>query len=861
MKTSIKIILLLIGFMSISYPVTAQKVSVSFHVDLTHEIISPNRVHIAGDFQSVAGFGLDWNPATTLMSDSNTDKIYDITLKIPPGSYQYKFINGNAWGPDEKPPSACSISSTHNRQITVGKTNMNLPPVLYDSCNATVIFSVDLNNETLSPEGVHVTGNFQKAAGFSNNWDPGSVELQDLNHDGIFSLSLPVVPGQYQYVYVNGNSTSGEEIPASACSSTDSSGKWVRTANLSQGINNLPVYVFDSCEITNPVLSTKYNTYWWNDAVFYEIFVRSFFDGNNDGKGDFRGIIDKLDYLNDGDSTTSTDLGITAIWLMPMMPSPSYHGYDVTDYYATNPDYGSMADFQELVTKAHAHGIRIIIDYVMNHTSDQHNWFVQSFANKTNGYRNWYVWKDSNPGFLGPWGETVWNFKNNAYYYSLFYSGMPDLNYRDTAVRNEMLKVANFWLDKGVDGFRLDAIGSLIEDSTILTDTQETLDYLAEFNSSYKARNPNAFTVGEVWSATSIIVPYVQDKRLDACFEFTLAGNIVSAVNNGDPSGIQNQLNVMQQSYPILQYGTFLTNHDQDRVFGQLGSDVAKMKQAASIYLSLPGIPFVYYGEEVGMTGSGADQNKRQPMQWTAGTNSGFSTQTPWEPLGANYLTHNVATMSSDPNSILEHYKQLIHIRTEQSALRRGYMLNVIDTDKTILNFARIYQQEAVIVLSNFGTISANPTISMPVSTLPAGIYNATELYSGVTMGTVTLDGTGGFSNWQAAGHLLGAKATWILKLTAKNPNSIRANSFNQFGLSLYPNPATSRVLVKLNQEIGRNGAGRIEVYNSKGIRTFITVITGNQSTIQTSEWQAGVYFVKVTSEGKSKIARLVVIK
>jgi alpha-amylase len=851
---------ILIGLWAVSLSIysPAQKVSVTFRVNMSKETISPNGVHIAGDFQAVAGFGSDWNPAVTLMSDSNADKIYDVTVKIPAGSYQYKFINDNAWGNNENPPSACSVGNTFNRQITIGNHDLILPAVLYDSCNAMIEFSVDMSNQIVSSNGVHIMGNFQTGAGYTSNWDPASIEMLDLNHDGTYSINLPVIPGQYKYLFINGNLLSDAETPPSNCTIPDSVVINARPANATGITNTLPVYQFNSCDISIPEISTNYKTYWWNDAVFYEIFVRSFYDGNNDGKGDFRGIIDKLDYLNDGDSTTTTDLGITAIWLMPMMPSPSYHGYDVTDYYATNPDYGLMADFQELVTKAHSHGIKVIIDFVMNHTSDQNNWFIQS-ANSTNGYRNWYVWSNTNPGFLGPWGETVWNSKNGAYYYSLFYSGMPDLNYRDTAVVNEMFNVANFWLGKGVDGFRLDAIGALIEDSTILSDTPETLDLLARFNTSYKAANPDAFTVGEVWSKTSTIVPYVQNKRLDACFEFTLAGTIVGAVNNGDPSGIQSQLDVMQQSYPVLQYGTFLTNHDQDRVFGQLGTDAVKMKQAASIYLTLPGIPFVYYGEELGMLGSGADENKRRPMQWTAGTNSGFSTQTPWEAVGTNYLTNNVETMSSDQASILEHYKKLIRIRHDQAALRRGYLLNVNNADNSILSFARIYKDEAVIVLSNFGSVSTSPLISIPVSSLPAGIYDIKELFSGLSMGTVTLNGNGGFSNWQASGKSLDSKGTWILKLSAQNPNSVPSSAFNNLGLLLYPNPANKEFEVKINQQGGNDEY--IEVFTSSGNLVYKASFTGSRTTIQTSDWQTGVYFVKANVNGRSRIERLVLVK
>jgi alpha-amylase len=540
------------------------------------------------------------------------------------------------------------------------------------------------------------------------------------------------------------------------------------------------------------------------------------------------------------------------------MKSPSYHGYDVSDYYSTNPDYGSMADFQELVTKAHAHGIKVIIDFVMNHTSDQHPWFTQS-ANNQNGYRDWYIWSATNPGYLGPWGQTVWNYKNNSYYYALFYSGMPDLNYRNPAVKTEMFNVTNFWLGKGIDGFRLDAIKYLIEDSIVQQNTPETLDLLTQFNTVYKSANPDAFSVGEVWDPTTVIIPYVQENRLDACFEFTLAGSIVGAVNSGNPSSIKDQLNIIQSSYPILQYGTFLTNHDMDRVFTQLETNQNKMKQAAFVYLTLPGIPFIYYGEEVGMIGSGADENKRRPMQWTDGAYAGFSTHVPWIGVGNNYLTNNVSTMTQDQGSLLTHYKKLIRIRNEHAALRRGYLLNVNCTDINVLSYARIYEDNAVVILSNFGSQLSTPSITLPVSSLPAGTYYVTELYGGISMGTLTIDSNGGFSSWHPTDDSLAGRDTWILLISSRNPGSVSEISTTEIGMTLVPNPATLQVQVNLYQPLHENYLA--EVFTSSGSCIYQVQFTGDQITISTLGLPAGVYFVKISCGGKSRLCPLIVMK
>jgi alpha-amylase len=361
-------------------------------------------------------------------------------------------------------------------------------------------------------------------------------------------------------------------------------------------------------------------------VVFYEVFIRSFYDKvGNDGIGDFRGLIDKLDYLNDGDPNTDTDLGIGALWLMPMMKSPSYHGYDITDYYATEPDYGTMEDFEELLAACHARGIKVIIDHVLNHTSTQHPWFQQSAANQNN-FRDWYVWSNTNPGITGPWGQNVWHSHSSGFYYGLFWGGMPDLNYRNEAVKNEMFDASDFWLEKGVDGFRLDAIKYLVEDGNQLENTPETFTLIEEFSERFKAAQEESFTIGEVWSSTSTVVPYVTGNKLDACFDFDLAESILSGVNNRVASGIKNQIENVVASYPGQRYGTFLTNHDINRVMDIFQNDVEKMKSASAIYLTLPGIPFVYYGEEIGMRGSGPDEEKRKPMQWNTSTNAGFST-------------------------------------------------------------------------------------------------------------------------------------------------------------------------------------------------------------------------------------------
>jgi pullulanase/glycogen debranching enzyme len=251
---------------------------------------------------------------------------------------------------------------------------------------------------------------------------------------------------------------------------------------------------------------------WWNDAVFYEVFVRSFQDSDGDGVGDINGLIERLDYLNDGDPETSDDLGVTGIWLMPIMESPSYHGYDVVDYTMIDEEYGTEEDFRRLIEEANARGIKVIVDLVMNHTGRDHPWFQESL-DPDSAYRDWYVWADENPGFRGPQGQRVWHAAGDDYYYGLFWDGMPDLNYENPDVTAEMYEITRYWLeDMGVDGFRLDAIKHMIEDGANQQNTPATHAWLAEFYTFYKGVNPDAFSVGEAWTGTQQVVDYTGDE-------------------------------------------------------------------------------------------------------------------------------------------------------------------------------------------------------------------------------------------------------------------------------------------------------------------------------------------------------------
>ena len=450
---------------------------------------------------------------------------------------------------------------------------------------------------------------------------------------------------------------------------------------------------------------------WWNGAVFYEVFVRSFLDSNGDGKGDLPGLIARLDHLNDGDPATTTDLGVDALWLMPVFASPSYHGYDVTDYETVNPDYGTNADLERLFAEAHRRGMRVIVDLVLNHTSDRHPWFVESAASPASPRRDWYVWRADDPGWGQPWnpGQGTWVARNGAFYYAIFWSGMPDLNYRNPAVREEAKRIARLWLSRGADGFRLDAVRHLVETGPGpgQSGNPETHAFLREFAAAVKAAKPDALLVGEVWSHTLDIADYHAPGELDVLFDFPLATAIVEGLKGGDGAGIATVLEEVRRTYPPGAVDApFLTNHDQVRVAAQLQGDAARLRLAAAILLTLPGAPFLWQGEELGMrqAANGDDEFKRTPMPWDGTPGAGFtSAARPWFRLAPGHEAANVAAESADPGSLLSRYRALIRARHASEALRRGDLAVVPGTPREVLAFVRRGGGDTVLVAHNLG--------------------------------------------------------------------------------------------------------------------------------------------------------------
>ena len=474
---------------------------------------------------------------------------------------------------------------------------------------------------------------------------------------------------------------------------------------------------------------------WWSDAIFYEIFVRSFYDSDGDGIGDLNGVTEKLDYLQ--------DLGVNAIWLMPIHPSPSYHGYDVTNFYAVNPEYGSKEDMIRLLDEVHQREMYLIIDLILNHTSSHHPFFRDANSSPDSSYRDWYVWSDEYPG----WGANFWHEGNQGYYYGYFWGGMPDLNYNNPEVTSQMNEVIRYWVNEiGVDGFRLDAIKHLIEEDGKTENTSATHDWLRGFYGVVRKESSDVYLVGEVFGAGGFIASTYTGDQLDHVFNFELASGFLNSVNGESNTGVNSAFTLTLKDMPEGNYATFLTNHDQNRVMSVLRGNIPKAKAAASLLLTSPGTPFIYYGEEIGMQGAKPDPDIRLPMQWSDGPYAGFSSEEPWREVHELYQTINVADQQDSPESLLSHYRSLIDLRNVHTTLRTG-KTTILDTGTTdIFAALRVDEDEAILVVINL-TEDEVSSLSLVAEELliQIGSYNLDPLFGTEKTYSIQIDDTGDF--------------------------------------------------------------------------------------------------------------------
>lgn len=472
---------------------------------------------------------------------------------------------------------------------------------------------------------------------------------------------------------------------------------------------------------------------WWRDKVFYEIFVRSFADSNGNGIGDLNGITAHLDALNDGDAGTGNDLEVDALWLMPIHPSPSYHGYDVTDYRNVNPAYGTLDDLDALVAAAHRRGVRVILDMVLNHSARAHPWFINSQTGDTAQYRNWYVWRPDDPGWRQPFGSgRTWFFLNGAYYYAVFGSGMPDLNLTNADVEAELVDTMKFWLARGIDGFRLDAVRYYIETPADAgqEDQPQTHDFLKRIRAKLQADYPDALLVAEAWAPIEIAETYYGNgDEVQLGFSFDLADAIKTSVAAGDAQGILSTLARLDAALAGKDRGydaPFLSNHDQVRVMRALAGDSAAARVSAALLFALAGTPFIYYGEELGMQGGANpdDRSKRTPYRWNADAGWGFTSDAGaiWymNPEGEDAGV-DLASEQADPGSLWNLYKTLIALRHAQTPLSKGSSTvpSLSGAPSGVVALLREDSGKRVLFVCNVAT-AATGSFDLPVSGTPA---------------------------------------------------------------------------------------------------------------------------------------------
>jgi glycosidase len=501
-----------------------------------------------------------------------------------------------------------------------------------------------------------------------------------------------------------------------------------RTAWLCAGFLGLPVH------LDAQPAAPRSRVDWKRGGVCYEVFVRSFYDSDGDGIGDLNGLTQKLDYINDGNPASMRDLGARCIWLMPVVASPSYHGYDATNYYRVNPQYGTNGDFRRFVAAAHRRGVAVLVDMVLNHVSSEHPMFQSALLDTGSRYRSWFRWSPTKPDQKGPWGQEVWHKSpvRDEYYYGVFWEGMPDLDYDTPAVREEAKKIARFWLDSmGVDGFRLDAVPYLVEEGSQLAGTAGTHAFLREYEQYVRRIAPRSFTVGEVWDSVGAVKAYYPD-QLDSYFTFELSDALIDAVRSGKSGALLDDYLRMQRMEPADRWSPFLRNHDQTRTLTALGGDARRARLAATLLLTLPGLPFVYYGEEIGMTGDKPDPRLRTPMQWRRGPGAGFTTGLPWEPLQPDSMTANVAVESGDSASLLELYRKLIHLRASNPALAVGQLAPLRASSPSVVAYLRRAGEQVVLVVANLSASAvAGVTLDSDEHTLAPGSYVLEPLLGG----------------------------------------------------------------------------------------------------------------------------------
>lgn len=485
-----------------------------------------------------------------------------------------------------------------------------------------------------------------------------------------------------------------------------------------------------------------------SNDTFYEIFVGAFSDSNKDGIGDLRGVINRLDYLNDGNPNSGKSLGVTGIWLMPIFKSSSYHKYDVTDYYEVDSTYGTKDDLKELITKCHERGIKLILDMPINHTSTSNEWFLNFKSalkneNLTDQYANYYVYCSNSESLNG---RTTTNLSGTNYKYECnFDSSMPELNYDNDLVREEVLNIAKYYIDLGIDGFRFDAAKYIYYESK-----EKTIDFWTWYMSELKKLKSDIYCVGEVWDSQGIITDYYSAMT---CFDFSFSqaeGYITTAAKGGSFSSyfsqISNYYNSLKEKNANYVCAPFIANHDTDRAAGYLTLASGNAYSAANLLLMSKGTPFIYYGEEIGLLGSrggsNTDANRRLKMLWG-------DDDTVKDPVGATFSIDKqkngtVIEHKKDSSSLYNHYKKLIMMRNRNPEISKGeYQEIKITSEKYVGGFIATYNNSSCLVIFNNGnnleTIDLTNYSEYKVLNSYAGKSNATLQNNKLTIGEKTV--------------------------------------------------------------------------------------------------------------------------
>ena len=521
---------------------------------------------------------------------------------------------------------------------------------------------------------------------------------------------------------------------------------------------------------------------WWQSSVIYQVYPRSFKDSNNDGIGDLGGIIESLDYLS--------RLGIDAIWLSPVYKSPNDdNGYDISDYEDIMDEFGTMEDMDKLISEADKRGIKIIMDLVVNHTSDEHKWFIEARKSQDNHYRDYYIWRDPVDGkepndLKSAFSGSAWQYdeETNQYYLHLFSKKQPDLNWENEELRNKIYDMMNFWIDKGIGGFRMDVIDLIgkVPDDNITDNGPKLHEYIREMNKKTFG-GKNLLTVGEAWSCTSEIAKlYSNPDESELSMVFQFEHICLDQMENGEKWDLK-PLKLLDLKKSLSKWQTelegcgwnslFWNNHDLPRIVSRWGNDkeyrVESAKMFATLLHGMKGTPYIYQGEELGMTNvkfeniddyrdietlnmykeriekgysheeimksiyaKGRD-NARTPMQWNDSDNAGFTKGIPWIKVNPNYKEINAKKQINDDNSIFNYYRKLIYLRKYEPIIKYGKYKLILEDDENIFAYMRNLEKESILVICNFTennvTLKLNDNLELKNKKLLISNYEVNE--------------------------------------------------------------------------------------------------------------------------------------